>query len=221
MNAYFANLRPVERRMVVGTGVVFFIVLNFWFVFPHFSDWSHVQDRMFEAQRKLGNYEREIGQIGTYSNLVHSLESEGLEVPPEDQATHFSTAINSQAGQSRVEVQQVSRIQSRTNQFFLEMMQSLNVQSGESQLVDFLYHLGAGNSLIRVRGLSVHTDGPRMKLLSGVTLVASYQKKLTTKAAPAAGQPGGTRPAATPARSGPPAPVVPAAANVKSNAKKP
>src|SRR4051812_22830112 len=32
------NLRPHERRVVIVVGVIVFVVLNAWFVWPHFSD---------------------------------------------------------------------------------------------------------------------------------------------------------------------------------------
>jgi len=77
------------------------------------------------------------------------------------------------------------RISSGTNQFFLEQSQNISVQSGEQQLVDFLYNLGSGNSLIRVRDLTLRPDPPRQNLSATVKLVASFQKKTAGKGAPA------------------------------------
>ena len=37
------NLRPFEKRLVVGVGAVLFVVLNAWFVVPHFSDLSQAR----------------------------------------------------------------------------------------------------------------------------------------------------------------------------------
>jgi hypothetical protein len=65
----------------------------------------------------------------------------------------------------------------------MEQIQTLTVQSGEKPLVDFLYSLGSGESLVRVRDLSVRPDQPRQQLAASVTLIASYQKN--AKAAPA------------------------------------
>ena len=36
MNKYFSHLRPMERRLAVGVIVVVIVVLNWWFVWPHF-----------------------------------------------------------------------------------------------------------------------------------------------------------------------------------------
>ena len=50
--------------------------------------------------------------------------------------------------------------------------------SGEKELVDFLYRLGSGNSLIRVRDMNLGTELPaRQKLQGSLTLVESFQKK--------------------------------------------
>ena len=177
------NLRPFEKRLVVGVAALLFVVLNALFVFPHFSDWSNVKARRNIAQIKLAKYEAEIAQTRNYQTLVNSLEKEGLAVPPEDQALHFQSALQEQQVRSGVNITQTSKINNRTNQFFLELTETVSVQSREEQLVDFLYNLGSGNSLIRVRDLTLHTDPQRQQLNANVKLVASYQKK--TPARPA------------------------------------
>ncbi len=186
------NLRPFEKRLVVGVATLLFIVVNVWFVLPHFGDWGRVKIRMEEARVKLGRYQAEIGQMRFYSNEVRRLEGEGLAVPLEDQALHFSTAVQSQAAASGVGLPNIGRIQTRTNQFFLEQSQTLNTHSGEQQLVDFLYSLGSGNSLIRVRDLALRpADQQRYALAGNVQLIASYQKKAQTKPPAPAAQPRG------------------------------
>ena len=51
------NLRPFEKRLVVGVLVVVFIVINAVFVFPYFSEWSKVQWRMSQAKDKLEKWQ--------------------------------------------------------------------------------------------------------------------------------------------------------------------
>ena len=211
MSAYWNNLKPFEKRVVVGFGVLFFIVLNFLFVIPHFSDLSAAHERMDDAQRKLGRYENEITQTNVYAAGLRKFEGENSNVPAEEQSLQFANTINAQAGQSGVHIVSGSHINTQTNQFFLEKSQSISVQAGEQQLVDFLYNLGAGNSQIRVRDLSVRTDPPRQQLLAQVKLVASYQKKPVPRAATAprtavpaishtpASQPASPKPGAAPA----------------------
>jgi Tfp pilus assembly protein PilO len=177
MSAYLDNLRPFEKRVVFGVAVLLFIVLNFWFVFPRFSDLSNTKIRRREAEQKLANYQAEIRQIPVYERQIKELESENLGVPPEEQAIQFSRAIQSQQAQSGVNIISTGKQTTRTNQFFLELSQTINVQAREEQLVNFLYSLGSGNSLIRVRELSLKADQPRQQLNANVTLVASFQKK--------------------------------------------
>src|SRR5512141_50724 len=121
MKGYWANLRPFEKRVVVAVAALFFVVLNFLFVFPYFSEWGRVQERMFQANRKLRLYEGQIGQTNTYWKEVRRMESEGLEVPPEEQSRHFANTVNAQAGQSGVPLTGGGRLTATTNQFFVEL----------------------------------------------------------------------------------------------------
>src|ERR1043166_29196 len=115
MNAYWNNLRPLEKRMLVAVAAVLFLVLNAWFVVPHFSDWSIAQDRLSKARKKLDRFQKEIGQADTYKMQIQRLESESQDVPSEDQSIHFVSTIQSQAAQSGVNIIQVGRVQPRTN----------------------------------------------------------------------------------------------------------
>ncbi len=45
MKKYFAQLRPLERRLAVGVLVILFLVLNYVFIWPHFSDWGNLRQR--------------------------------------------------------------------------------------------------------------------------------------------------------------------------------
>ena len=231
------NLRPFEKRLVVGVAAVLFVVFNAWFVFPHFSDLAKAQDRKADALKKLARWQAEVDQIPKYRAAISSL-AEGLEVPAEEMASQFALAIQAQEAQSGVSVTGNSRTTTRTNEFFLELTQSIGVQSGEPQLVDFLYNLGAGSSLIRVRGLTLRPDQQRQKLSANVTLVASYQKNPPKKPA-AAGQPAAAEPPPLPPKTvkasllillltgfgleaqvpaGPPLPSVPAGSAPNANA---
>jgi hypothetical protein len=177
MKKSFDSLRPFEKRVVVGVGAALFVVLNFWFVFPHFSDWSNMKTRMGNAQSMLAKYQAATNQIPFYEAEIKKMASEGRDVPAEDQAIDFSRAITMQAGQSGVALIGTGKVTSRTNSpYFLELTQTISVQSKEDQLVDFLYNLGSGTSLIRVRGLTLRPDPPRFQLSASITLVASYQK---------------------------------------------
>jgi len=180
------NLRPFEKRLVVGVGAVFFVVLNAWFVFPHFSDLSQAKEQRAASQKKLELWQAEIDQKAKYQAGINKFIKQGQEVPPEDQVNQFARAIQNQQAQSGVGIPSFGRTTTQTNQFFLEQTQTISVESGEAQLVDFLYNLGSGNSLIRVRDLSLKPNGTRFALSGSVKLVASYQKNPPKKTTPVA-----------------------------------
>ena len=192
-SAYFARLSSLERRFIIVVIVVLFVVINLVFVLPHFNDLGKIDNRFRNANLKLGSYNKEIAQTEFYQKNIKELEGEGADVPPEDQAVNFMQAVNNQAAQSGVAILAANRQPERTNQFFVERAQSLTTQSGEPQLVDFLYSLGSGSSLIRVRALSIRPDAPHTGLNATIILVASYQKKPPVRSAPAPA----TKPATT------------------------
>lgn len=194
LSAQFSRLSSAERWFIIFVVIAVFAVINFWFIFPHFDDWKKLGKRMNAAQSKLQAFEEAIGQTGVMNAQIAKMEGENAAVPQEDQAINFLTAIQNQAVQSQVGIIANNSLPQRTNQFFLERIQSLTTQSGEEQLVDFLYNLGAGNSQIRVRALSIRTDPPRQALNATITLIASFQKKAPTRAVPTATP----KPAATP-----------------------
>jgi type II secretory pathway component PulM len=188
MNGYWNSLRPMEKRLVVGVGTMVVILLNLWFVVPHFSDLPKVQQRKDKAQATLETFNKEIARKQIYIDGIRKLQGAGQDVQPEDQIFHFQNGIQSEAVRSGVQIQGNLKPHSSTNQFFIEQIQSLNLQAKEQQLVDFLFGLGSGPSLIRVRGLTLHADPTHTLLQAGVTLVASYQKKPSVRGA-AASQP--------------------------------
>ena len=52
------NLRPQERRLVVIVGLIIFVLLNMWFVWPYFDDWGRVRGEIARANgRTLGIHE--------------------------------------------------------------------------------------------------------------------------------------------------------------------
>lgn len=192
MKKYFARLSSLERRFVVGVLVVVFIVLNALFVWPRFSDWGKMRARMDKARRTLALYQTNIAEIPKYEKEVRIMESESPAVPLEDAAIEFVKTIQSQAAQSGVRIGPSSPQPSRgTNLFFVEKAHALTLEPcGEQELVDFLYKLGAGNSLIRVRDINLLPDPPRQQLTANIKLVASYQRKPAVRPAAPVPAPG-------------------------------
>jgi Tfp pilus assembly protein PilO len=176
MKKYFAHLRPLERRLVVGAAVAVFIVLNLVFVQPHFSDWSNLQTRLAKARTELTRDQALVAQAPALEKQVKVFANEGEFVAIEDQSINLMRTLQSQAAASGFGIQNFSRSMMRTNQFFVEQSQNIIVSATEEQLVDFLFKLGSGSSMIRVRDLSMQPDPPRQRLNADIKLVASYQK---------------------------------------------
>jgi hypothetical protein len=198
------NLRPGERRLVVGIGLLVFLVLNMFLVWPHFGDWQEIRTELGGARTKLQRYQNEIAEIPRLEARIRLLESADEPVPEEDQGTEFLSTIQRQASLSGVTITGSSRMTTRTNNpFFIERSQTISVLAEERALLDFLYRIGSAGSMTRIRGLSLRPDAPRQRLTGNITLVASYQKKPLTAstAVPAAApaRPGPGRSATTPA----------------------
>jgi Tfp pilus assembly protein PilO len=207
MKGYFAHLRPMERRLVIGVGVMLFLVINWWQVWPHFSDWGNLRGRMDTANRKLNLYQTAAAQIPKLQAQVKTFGNEGAVVAPEDQSIDLMRTINSQAAASGVGIQNFSRQIIQTNDaFFVEQSQNITVIATDEQLVDFLYKLGNSASMIRVRDLALKPDAQHYHLTADVKLVASYLKKPAAtgkpaEARPPVNSPAPSAPAGVPAKS--------------------
>jgi hypothetical protein len=229
MNSFFdkLNLRPGERRLVVIVGIVVFLVLNVWFVWPNFGEYAATKGKIKTAETNLRRFTMEAGRKGEYEKLLKNLETQGVFVGQEDQALQLQRDVGSQAVLSGVSVLRYDPTprgaSGRTNAFFDEASLIISLSTGEKELIDFLYNLGgARNSLIRVRSMTLNPELPsRMKLTGSLTLVESFQKKPPaaravsapeTKAAPA------VKPAAKPVTVAKPVtPPDKSAGNTKTN----
>lgn len=182
------NLKPQERRLVVIVGLVVFFVLNLWFVWPRFGEWGRLQVTKKQLGEDLFRFEREAGRIQTYQRELQELQKQGAAVPSEDQALNLAKTVNAQAVASGVQIQTYSpgrtgMTGTQTNSFFEEQNGVISINTEEKSLVDFLYNLGVGDSLIRVRSMNLSPDPSRMRLAGSLTLVASYPKKAPARPA--------------------------------------
>lgn len=196
------KLRPFERRLVVIIGIVLFLVAQFIFVWPKFGAVGRMDGRRAIAQKTLKEYNDEISQSSKYRTLLAKLQNEGASVPPEDQSSDLMRTIQTESARAQVQIQTVSKPFTRTNESFLEQSVTVTTASTEDALLNFLYNLGSGNSLIRVRDLTMRKDQTQTKLNATIKLVASYQKtRPAARTAPAAGA--ATPPAPSPSPSAP------------------
>ncbi len=196
MRSYLDKLTPNERRLIVFVGVVVFAVLNIWFVWPHFGDFRRAKARLYRAQDTLNRYKLEVSKLPEFEKRVREIEKDSSSAAKEDQSVELLRAVQSTAGRCGVNIMNVGKVATKTNDFFLEQSMGITVQAREEQLVKFLYELGTSDSIIRVRALSLRPDAPRMQLGGNVTLVASHQRKPLQRQAELA--PGAVRAGALP-----------------------
>lgn len=220
MKKLWEQLKPQERRWLIAIGCVVFITLNYFMVWPKFKDWTANSNRIAAAKDKLAKYSAEIARKDDYQRRIASLDVENNTISPDDQAVHFENTFRDHALENGVSIQSVSRPSTRTDDFTMEQQATLQVLTGEKNLVNFLYSLGSGGSLMRVKSMSLRpADNNRYQLHADLTIAESYLRttpgapvKNPTPAKPAA-------PAIAPAVK--PAVVPPTAANPAKTSPKP
>lgn len=182
MKHYWEQLRPNERRVVVIVGLVLFVVLNAWLIWPHFNDLHRDFARMQAAEKTLTTYRSTLAHKREIENKIRALQEGGdSAVLPEDQAIDLIRFYSSRAIDNNVLVQNNSGVRTRTNTFSLDQEMTLTVLAKEKGLVGFLYSLGSSNSMVRIKNMSLRPDQSHQQLSASITLVASYQKKQPAK----------------------------------------
>lgn len=205
------NLTPAERRLVVGILVVAFLVVNYWVVWPRFSDFRIIAEDIASMERKKNIYQQEIERRPTYEVLLRKLKAEGSVLPLGEERIAFRSDMERLAREVGLTVPRwgevlPERSGQNTNAFFEAIGITLQGAGGtESQFVDFLHRVGASNSTIRVKELTL-TPGNfdsraqgKTNLIANFKLVASVQKPATNAAPAAAAAPPGTGAANVPA----------------------
>jgi Tfp pilus assembly protein PilO len=192
---FFAQLRPLERRLAFGVMVVLILALNYVFVWPHFSDWSRLKARLKQADDTLALYQKTIVEKSAAEAQLKQFENAGETIAPEDMAIDFLRTVQTQAGASGVGIVNMSPPRASTNDvFFVEQSYNVNIMGTDEQLVDFLYQLGEKASMVRVRNLELQPDGPRTHLNANIGLVATYQKSSAKNLKPSTAPAKSTRP---------------------------
>jgi len=184
MTSFFdkLNLRPQERRLVVISGLVIFVLLNMWFVWPFFGEWGKVQASIGKNQATLDRYQREIGRKAQYEQRQQELESTGSEMLSND--VDLQRIVTSQAAGAGVQINGQIALKPgsgtvSTNQFFQEQGLSISFTSGGKEIVDFLVGIAAGNSMVRVKEMNLRPDPAQTKLTGSIIFVGNYQKSAT------------------------------------------
>jgi hypothetical protein len=186
------NLRPQEKRIAMAVMVGVVLLLSALFVWPKLGEWQKSQEALAKSHKTLAAYQTEIAKIPAYESRLRDLEGQGSAVLPEEQALQLTRTVQTQAQKEHVPITSTRAgtptpaSSSNTNSFFDEQTVLIGVNTREKELVGFLYSLGSGSSMIRVRDMDLRPDPPRYRLNGSITLVASYQKKPKVVPRPAA-----------------------------------
>jgi Tfp pilus assembly protein PilO len=181
------NLRPQERRLVVVVGLVIFVLLNMWFVWPYFNDWGQTKNQIQASRTTLDRYQREIANRPKYEARQKELETTGSEMLPSE--IDLQRVIQSQAAASGVQLGRMTALKGqgvRTNQFFQEGGVSIEFSSGGKEIVDFLVGIAAQNAMIRVRDMNLRPDATQTKLGGTMVFVGNFQQRPATNPPPRA-----------------------------------
>ena len=175
------NLRTGEKRLLVGIGIVVFIVLNVLFVRPKFGEFGRVRSETRKVQTDLAKFQTEIAQGPAYQQVLKEMEGQGSKIIKEEQALRLLQTVQSQALASGVKINRYQEQSSRgfnvaTNAYFDEQSLVVSYDTGYQPLINFLVGLAEHESMIRVRHMDVKPDASRQRLQGNLTLVASYQK---------------------------------------------
>ena len=97
---------------------------------------------------------------------------------------------------------------------------TVNINTSEKELLDFLFRLADKDMLIRARSMQLSPDPSRMRLQGPITLVKSFQRRPPVKTATAAAAkpaPSAAKPAVAAPTVTTPKPVTPAPAPVPAS----
>jgi Tfp pilus assembly protein PilO len=176
------NLRPQERRLVVIVGLVIFVLLNMWFVWPFFDDWGTTRDQIEKSRATLERYKKEINQKARYEARQREMETTGSQMLQSE--NDLQRVVQTQAAASGIQVVRgpVPISVGKTNQFYQEIGVSLDFTSGGKEVVDFLVGVAAQNSMIRVREMSLSPEPNQQRLRGRLVFVGNFQLKGATNA---------------------------------------
>ncbi len=184
MKKFWDQLKPQERRWLMVIGCIVFVTMNYFFVWPHFKEWSANAARMSAARENMAKYSAEIAHQNDYVHKIHTISPEEQNIAPEDQAVHFEDGFRDKAVENGVQIQSTSRPSTRPDDFTIEQRTTIQVLTGEKNLVDYLYSLGSSGSSVRVESMSLRpVDLNRYQLHADLTLVESYFRNPTSPTA--------------------------------------
>ena len=181
------NLRPQERRLVIGVGIFVFLLVNYFLVWPRFDDLKTHKSAMERSRKKFREYQAEVDKMPKYKETLAKLEEGNPMVESAEQALLLIRRVQEQAARSGVTLasqRPVPKVNIKANDFFDEEGLAIVFTAGDKELVEFLVTLSGDNSMIRVRDMDLKPDPSRTLLTCNLTLFASYPKAAARSATP-------------------------------------
>src|ERR1700689_4976622 len=130
MKKFWEQLKPQERRWLIAIGCVVFITLNYFFIWPQFTQWRVNTNRMTAATDNIAKYRAELAHKAEYQRKIASLDSDNQDIPPEDQTVHFENYFRDRAIENGVQIESTSRPAMRTDAFTVEQQTTIQVLAG-------------------------------------------------------------------------------------------
>ena len=170
---------------MVIVGMVIFLLLNWWFVFPYFGEWGRTKLKIARDRATLTRYKQEIALRPKYEASQRELETTGSEMLGSE--NELQRVVQTQAATAGLQIGRsgpVPNFGSKTNQFFQEAGVSIEFSSGGKELVDFLVGIAAQNAMVRVREMNVRPDPSQTRLNGTLVFAGNYQTRPPTNAQP-------------------------------------
>ena len=171
------NMSAGERRVVMFVAVVLIGVLA-WMAFDMIPKPEQTNVKINKINRDLKSWKIERLKVDSYNKQINELEGMSSAVVQEEQEVDMSRTINKLEASSGINVSRQGRVNTETNNFFIEKSMRIDFSGKENQIVDFLWKLGESDSLVRVSEMRVRPDKNRYKLEGWMELTASYQKNV-------------------------------------------
>ena len=189
------NLRPQEKRLVVIAAAILFVVLNLWFVWPHFKDVGRTRAQIAGHVKTLQRYHSELALTNELQQRLTALEQQGNAVLPEERYNTLMTTVQNKARECGINSRNLTPTtkaqRGQTNEFFEERTLTLDMSpTGPEELIRFLESVANDELVIRVRELDLRPDPSQTRLQGSMKLVASFQKNPPVKPVAPAAAPG-------------------------------
>lgn len=172
------QLRPQERRLLVLGAAILFVVLNLWFVWPHYGELGRVQNQIRGRERTLETFRTELDRRDGYLAQLQALEMDGVGVLDRDKDLTLLGTVQTELARSGISHSGINTASGGTSEFFEQRTLSVNLNpTSPEALVRFLLSLATNQVVLRVKELDLKPDGTKTKLSGSVRIVASFQRE--------------------------------------------